>query len=123
VKISRQLTRDGRGYTEPKTARSTRTIPLAQQVADALSEHIKAYPPLEPDGLLFHSQRGGAYSPGWYSSVVFPEIGKKVGKPALRPHDYGVSLRASWSLKASMLSPLRPIWATVPKRCFAPTHT
>jgi integrase len=86
VRITRQVTPDGRGYTDPKTERSTRTIPLTQQVAEALAEHIKLYPPLE-DGLLFYSRQGNPYSPGWYSSDVFPEASRKAGLPEIRPHD------------------------------------
>jgi integrase len=54
VYVEHQVDPNTRELVDPKTPRSRRSIPMPQVVADALSEHIRRFPP-SADGLLFHT--------------------------------------------------------------------
>lgn len=63
VTVDRQLIGlSGREPTfgPPKTASSVRTVPLPQVVAEALAEHLRAFP-VEPDGLMFTNPQGSPW--------------------------------------------------------------
>jgi hypothetical protein len=60
VRIEQQLSELTRERVAPKTPLSRRSIPLPRIVADALAEHIRAFPPL-PDGTLFYGHNRRPY--------------------------------------------------------------
>lgn len=67
----------------PKTAASHRTIPLPQVVVTALSEHVRKYPVIHPDGLLFTDEHGAALRRTRFSRDVWvPLIGSIKTAPA-----------------------------------------
>jgi integrase len=68
VSIVRQLAPRARSFSKPKTPASVRTIPLPSVVADALSQHMQAYPP-RADGLIFTVAGDDPVRHGWYSEV------------------------------------------------------
>ena len=57
-------------HASPKTSASYRTVPLPQVVAEALAEHLRAFP-VGPDGLLFTTPRGEALRRTSFSSTVW----------------------------------------------------
>jgi hypothetical protein len=44
------------GHT--KSARSMRSVPLPEWVAEALAEHVRQYPSDDPDGIVIQGPRG-----------------------------------------------------------------
>jgi integrase len=80
VRIQYQIPPGERVRSAPKTRTSVRTLPLPQFVADALAQHIQAFPPL-PDGTLFYSRSRLPWSQSYYASV-FRKAVAKAGLPA-----------------------------------------
>ena len=62
-------------HAPPKAAASYRTVPLPQVVAEALAEHLRAFP-VEPGGLLFTAPNG--------EPIRRTMFGEKVWRPATR---------------------------------------
>jgi integrase len=86
VKIDCQLTQDAKQRVEPKTPRSRRTVPLPSVVAEALSEHIRQFPPAE-DGSWFTTERGNLYRQEHYQARPFRKAVRAAGLPAdCTPH-------------------------------------
>jgi integrase len=87
VRVEYQIAPGQRSRTEPKTPTSRRTIPLPGVVADALREHMVAFPPL-PDGTLFGTRFGQPYSHAHYGAQIFKRAVERAGLPArVTPHD------------------------------------
>jgi integrase len=57
VRVEWQIAPGAKVRSAPKTRRSTRTVPLPQVVAEALSVHLNEYPP-GPDGALSRHDSG-----------------------------------------------------------------
>ncbi len=62
----------------PKTAASYRTVPLPTVVAEALSEHLRAFP-TGPQGLLFSAANGSAIRRTSFSANVWRPAVKRAG--------------------------------------------
>jgi integrase len=92
VEIQWQAADSGKGRMLPKTSRSRRKIPMSSQVANALAEHMRKYPPL-PDGTLFYSfNTNRRHDPKQHSRSGFRfhfyNAVKKADLPAgTHPHD------------------------------------
>src|SRR3954447_23698924 len=67
VHVRKQLRRDGTERVDCKTPRSRRALPLPQVVADALAEHLHAFPP--QGELIFTQPKGGAWWQMAYSRI------------------------------------------------------
>jgi integrase len=104
VRVEFQIAPRSKQRTEPKTARSRRTIPLPQLVADALAAHIAEFPPGD-DGSLFITNTGEVYGREYYGALFATAV-KRVGLPAgtssheLRHHYASVLLAAGESVVA-----------------------
>ena len=105
ARVEHQL-EPGRGVrVAPKTPRSRRTVPLPQVVAEALSEHLRAFPAAD-DGSLFTMPDGSLYKHHYYRLVVFNAAVKKAKIPSgstthdLRHHYASVLLAAGESVVA-----------------------
>jgi integrase len=105
VRIEHQLSRDGKELVAPKTPRSRRTVPLPQVVAEALAEHIQAFP-IGKGGYLFSSARGNPWRQLDYVRRAFRPGVERAGLPAgtgthdLRHHYASVLLAAGESVVA-----------------------
>lgn len=87
VRIEWQLDRVSRVRTVPKTPRSRRAVPLPDVVADAVADHVRAFPPAT-DGTLFTSQLGTPYRHDYYGSRIFARAVRDSGLPVdTTPHD------------------------------------
>ena len=97
LSVQRSLQRvTGRGlvFTDPKTAKSRRTIVLSTRAVDALREHRRsqaeerlAYPgEWEMPELVFTTERGSPLDPGNVSNGFKTKLGH-VGLPVVRFHD------------------------------------
>jgi integrase len=86
VRVDRQLVllpREPPFLAPPKTSASHRTIPLPQTVVVALSEHIRRFPIIHPDGLVFTDDDGEALRRTAFSREVWrPTIRKVPTAPA-----------------------------------------
>jgi integrase len=83
LRVERKRTREGT-ITAPKSAKSTRTVPLAQVVVDALAAHL-ARRPIDSEW-LFPADDGGPLSyMAWY--LVWEQAKAKAGEPGLVTHD------------------------------------
>lgn len=80
VRIEWQLAPGSKVRTAPKTSRSTRTIPLPQVVAEALSMHLSEFPPGE-DGTMFTTRFGTPYRHDYYGTRIFKEAVARAGLP------------------------------------------
>jgi integrase len=80
IRVEFQLAPGSKIRSEPKTPRSRRTLPLPQVVADAVAEHIAAYPPGK-DGTLFYTRTGAPYRHDYYGAKVFKTTVHKAGLP------------------------------------------
>lgn len=106
IVVDRQLVgvdEDGRPIFGPtKTETSNREIPLPQVVADALSEHLRQFPPGE-DGLVFTVPAGTPMKKSSFWSVwkrATEEVGVEgQGFHSLRHHYASVLIRAGESVK------------------------
>lgn len=89
-------------FGPPKTESSNREIPLPQVVAEALSEHVKRFPP-GVDGLLFTVPAGRPMRKSSFWTVwsrVTRDVGVQGhGFHALRHHYASVLIRAGESVK------------------------
>lgn len=88
VKVDRQLVRFERGsaLAPPKTARSYRTIPLPEVIADELARHLERYPSDDADGLIFQAAMGGRLRrDGWNRRTWKPAV-EAAGRPELGFH-------------------------------------
>lgn len=70
VRIEWQIAPGERTRCRPKTQTSRRTIPLPDFVGEALSEHVRQFPPAA-DGTLFTTQYGSPYSHDYYGAQIF----------------------------------------------------
>jgi integrase len=104
--VDRQLvTVSGRApfLAPPKTAASTRSIPLPTVVVDALAAHLAAYPPLE-DGFVFVTAAGHPIRRTSFGDVWRPAV-KATGAPIgtgfheLRHYYASLLIRHSESVK------------------------
>ncbi len=66
-------------HAPPKTRASHRTLPLPQVVAEALAEHLRAFPVQHPDGLLFTTPAGKPLRRTSFSSTVWRPAVKAAG--------------------------------------------
>lgn len=89
VCIERQIEPRSRERVSLKTRRSRRTIPLPAPVAQALAEHIAAFP-LGEDGLIFASATTGR---PYAREVVSRALARAVEKAGLPPATTGHDLR------------------------------
>lgn len=102
VRVEEQIRQHDRARVEPKTARSKRTVPLPQVVAEALSAHIAAHRPGE-DGLIFCTGEGRPLWQSHYTSRVLGPAARAAGVPVsgshfLRHHYVSVLLDAGASV-------------------------
>lgn len=87
VRVEWQIAPGSKVRSEPKTRRSRRTIPLPKVVADALTEHVRAFPPAE-DGTLFTTRFGAPYRHDYYGARIFIAAARRAKLPAgTTPHD------------------------------------
>lgn len=104
ARIDWQTSPDGKQRVAPKTPRSRRTLPLPNMVAEALAQHIAAFPPV--DGLLFTTKHGHPWRHEYYGFRIFAPAVRKAGVPegttthALRHHFASVLLAAGESVVA-----------------------
>jgi integrase len=102
VRIEWQVAPDAPVRCAPKTPTSRRTIPLPAFVGEALSEHIREFPPAA-DGTVFTNPAGRLYSRGW-GAQTFARAVKRAGLPpsttthSLRHHYASVLLQAGESV-------------------------
>lgn len=80
VRIEWQLAPGQKMRSAPKTRRSTRTVPLPQVVAEALSVHLEEFMPGE-DGSLFTTRFGAPYRHDYYGTRIFAEAVARSGLP------------------------------------------
>lgn len=97
VHIERQLARNGREFAEPKTKHSYRTIPLATDVATALSAHLQRFPAAR-DGVILATTAGNPVRQDRWAEVFTAAV-TEAGLPEdttshdLRHHFASVLLR------------------------------
>lgn len=102
VRVEDQLTFDGKGRMDPKTPRSRRTVPLPDVVANALSQHVAKFPPV--DDLIFTTKHGLPWRREYYGQRTFAKAVAAGGLPAsttthdLRHHYVSVLLDAGESV-------------------------
>lgn len=73
-------------HAPPKTSASHRTIPLPQVVAEALAEHLRAFP-VEPGGLLFTTPAGEPLRRTAFSASVWRPAVKRAGLAGVVFHE------------------------------------
>jgi integrase len=99
VKIEVQRDRHTMKLVAPKTARSRRSIPLPQVVADELAQHIATYPPAA-DGAIFTMDNGEPWKQNNVQrGVVLPGVEKAGLPPGTTSHDLRHAY-AAWLLMA-----------------------
>lgn len=87
VRVEWQIAPGARVRSAPKTRRSTRTVPLPQVVAEALSRHVAEFPPGE-DGTLFTTRFGAPYAHAYYGTRIFAAaVGRAGVPPSTTSHD------------------------------------
>ena len=102
VRVETQIPPNETERDDPKTPLSKRTLPLPQFVAEALAEHIKAFPPLD-DGSLFYNTRKNLWNTSHYAQL-FARMAVEAGLPEgttshdLRHHYASVLLDAGESV-------------------------
>jgi len=105
ARVEWQIAPGSKVRSDPKTPRSRRTVPLPQVVAEALAQHIAAFPPGE-DGTLFTTRTGDPYRHDYYGTIIFQKAVARAGLPAgttshdLRHHYASVLLAAGESVVA-----------------------
>jgi integrase len=70
----------------PKTRGSVRTVPLAEVAAEALADHLAAYPAVTGD-LVFRSRAGTPIWPNTFNTSVWQPLRRRAGLPEARFHD------------------------------------
>lgn len=105
IRVDRQLSRTSRAdavsFGPPKTESSTRTIPVAQVVLDAIHDHVATYGH-DASGLLFTTENG---SPLTTSTIhaAWQKAARQVGANAtphsLRHYFASIQIRAGQSIK------------------------
>ncbi|MCU1668041.1 MAG: integrase family protein [Blastococcus sp.] len=104
ARVETQIAPRSKVRTDPKTPRSKRTIPLPAMVAEALAEHIAAWPP-GADGSLFTTGTGLFFTREYYGEIFTAAV-KRADLPAgttshdLRHHYASVLLAAGESVVA-----------------------
>jgi integrase len=97
VRMKWQLAPGQKTRSAPKTRRSTRTVPLPQVVAEALSVHLEEFAPGE-DGSLFTTRFGAPYRHDHCGTKIFSRAVARSGLPKpttshdLRHHNASVLL-------------------------------
>jgi integrase len=87
VRVEWQIAPGARVRSAPKTRRSTRTVPLPQVVAEALSRQVAEFPPGE-DGTLFTTRFGAPYAHAYYGTRIFAAAVDRAGvPPSTTSHD------------------------------------
>lgn len=86
-------------HAPPKTSDSYRTVPLLQVVAEALAEHLRAFP-VASDGLLFTTSRGESLRRTSFSSTVW--------RPAVKQADVEGAVFTSCATTTRACSSCRP---------------
>jgi integrase len=81
VRVECQLAPGEKVRSAPKTRRSTRSLPLPQVVAEALSLHLEEFAPGE-DGTLFTTRFGTPYRHDYYGTRIFAEAVSRAGLPS-----------------------------------------
>jgi integrase len=105
ARVEWQIAPGSKVRSEPKTPRSRRTVPLPQMVAEALAEHIAAFPP-GGDGTLFTTRTDEPYRHDYYGTIIFQKAVARAGLAAgttshdLRHHYASVLLAAGESVVA-----------------------
>lgn len=105
ARVEDQIAPGARVRSEPKTPLSRRTLPLPAIVAEALAQHIAAYPSGD-DGTLFTTRTGQPYRHDYYGSIIFAKAVHAAGLPPgttshdLRHHYASVLLAAGESVVA-----------------------
>lgn len=78
VTIDRQLAKYGGGFVAPKTESSRRTIPLAEDVKQAVAAHLVVFAP-NKDGLILSGEKGASVRMDKWAIKVFRPAAKKAG--------------------------------------------
>lgn len=105
ARVEWQIAPGSKVRSEPKTPRSRRTVPLPQMVAEALAEHIAAFPP-GSDGTLFTTRNDEPYRHDYYGTIIFQKAVARTGLATgttshdLRHHYASVLLAAGESVIA-----------------------
>ena len=86
ARVEYQIAPGAKVRSDPKTPRSRRTLPLPQVVADALAEHMQAFPPAD-DGTLFTTRFGDPYRHDYYGTIIFSVAVEAAGLPKVTSHD------------------------------------
>lgn len=73
-------------HAPPKTSASYRTVPLPQVVAEALAEHLRAFP-VEPGALLFTTPNGEPLRRTGFSANVWRPAAKRAGLEGVVFHE------------------------------------
>ena len=81
ARVEWQIAPHERVRVPPKTHGSRRTVPLPQVVAEALSEHMRAFPPAA-DGSLFVSMDGRPYRDDRYWTIFTTAVRRAVDESA-----------------------------------------
>ncbi len=105
IRVDRQLSRTSRSdsvaFSSPKTEASTRTIPVAQVVLDAVRDHVAAYGHHE-SGLIFSTESGSPLTTSTLHAA-WQKAARQIEADAT-PHDLrhyfaSIQIRAGQSIK------------------------
>lgn len=105
VRIDRQITTSSPlAWGPPKTSKSDRSITVPAAVADAMRQHMAAYPP-HPSGLVFTGRTGGPVarttaSTIWHGATEGMELKARSGWHELRHHHASLLIAAGLSVTA-----------------------
>lgn len=105
IRVDRQLARTSRSdavsFGPPKTESSTRTIPVAQVVLNAIRDHVAAYGPHD-SGLIFTTEIGSPLTTSTLHAA-WQQAARQVGADAtphsLRHYFASVQIRGGQSVK------------------------
>ena len=71
---------------EPKTTRSTRTVPVARTVMRRIENHLAAHVANDPDALVFTAAKGGPLFRGTFARDAWRPAVKRAGLPGITFH-------------------------------------